>query len=365
MDGEERTPVLLLAEQGLSEPESSSAQLPTLDELQAKHRELEATRAEHRRVLQSAAEAGFGAALAAEPDSASVNTAAQGSVPGPDSCVEAQASAWQSIPSETLRTGFARLKSAAGKALVSDGSGPPGREGSRVLKPQFRTLWEKLWRFFALSMDSADEQSGYLDRFRFEDLLKKRAQISDRAVIKKLWAIAIAAGDGVQSGDAAAKLRYSQQEEDSPEGFLEFVEAWGEQSKSRVGPEFEARRSSRGSSGGGPAAIVASGSTGELLSSDWADLARQRAIALPPAELAQVRSTKLTLAFSHSFYILITYRVVGARRFPCRYYSVIRRKSSCVVSDVCARPLQNAATARRSGSRSSPSLTPTTRTDWS
>ena len=355
--------MLLLAEQGLSEPESSSAQLPTLDELQAKHRELEATRAEHRRVLQRAAEAGFGTALAAEPDSASVNTAAQGSVPGPDSCVEAQAGAWQSIPSEPLRTGFARLKSAAGRELVSDGSGPPGREGSRVLKPQFRTLWEKLWRFFALSMDSADEQSGYLDRFRFEDLLKKRAQISDRAVIKKLWAIAIAAGDG----EAAAKLRYSQQEEDGPEGFLEFVEAWGEQSKIRVEPEyqFEARRSSRGSSGGGPAAIVASGSRSELLSSDWADLARQRAIALPPAELAQVRSTKLTVAFSQSSYILITYRAVEARRFPCRYYSVIRRKSSCVVSDVCARPLRKAATARRSGSRSSPSLTPTTQTDWS
>eukprot|EP01043_Picozoa_sp_COSAG02_P129320 COSAG02_NODE_66884_length_254_cov_0.670968_1_plen_44_part_01 len=41
-------------------------------------------------------------------------------------------------------------------------------------------------------MDSADEHSGYLDKFRFQDLLQKRGQISDRTVLKKLWTIAIA-----------------------------------------------------------------------------------------------------------------------------------------------------------------------------
>ena len=291
MDGEERAPVLLMA-QGVPGPESSSPQLPTLDDFQAKHKELEAKRAEHRRDYERfRAEMGIGTALAAEPDSASESSAAQGHVAVPDSSIEAQGSGWQCIPSELLRTGFARLASAAGHALVSDGNGPGlGQEGSRELKPQIRTQyrWEKLWRFFALSMDSADEQSGYLDKFRFEDLLKKRARISDRAVIKKLWTIAIASGAGIQSSDAAGKLRYSQQEEDGPEGFVEFVEAWGEQIKSWGQPKFEARRTSSGRSSGS-AAIVAGASTG-VVRSDWADLARQRAIALPPAELAKAFS---------------------------------------------------------------------------
>jgi hypothetical protein len=137
----------------------------------------------------------------------------------------------QCIPSEPLRRGFGRLKSAAGKAPISDANAPVVWEGSRVHKPQFRTCWEKIWRFYALSMDSADEHSGYLDKFRFHDLLQKRGQVSDRTVIKKLWTIATAGargtGDNIDTGDVGGKLHYHQHEEDGPEGFLEFVETWG------------------------------------------------------------------------------------------------------------------------------------------
>ena len=53
-------------------------------------------------------------------------------------------------------------------------------------------------------MDSADERSGYLDKLRFENLLRKRAQLTDRAIIKQLWTLAISraktAKDGVSGG---------------------------------------------------------------------------------------------------------------------------------------------------------------------
>jgi hypothetical protein len=228
------------------------------------------------------------------------------------------------IPSEPLRRGFARLKSAAGKAPVSDASAPVVWEGSRVHKPQFRTCWEKIWRFSALSMDSADEHSGYLDKFRFQDLLQKRAQVSDRTVIKKLWTIAIAAarrtGDGIESEDVGSKLGYHQQEEDGPEGFFEFVEAWGEESKRRAELESVARSSSSGGSSSGPGegAAARTGSTSseklttarsvssskswqsssdsaggvrlDVSGVDLVDLARQRAVTVAPADLAQAYS---------------------------------------------------------------------------
>ena len=334
---DERTPVLPGAA-----PERPDFTKMELEDFQAHQRELEEKHRRSKAILELGNEVGIGPELELDRDPVgAVPPIAMASVPerGSITCVQSLGrGCWcqQCIPFEELQRGYARLKSAAGRAPVSDGNAPLVRVGSTGRKVEFRTCWEKLWRFFALSMDSADERSGYLDKLRFENLLRKRAQLTDRAVIKQLWTLAISraktAKDGVSGGGGGGgdKLRYCQREEKGPEGFIEFLEAWSKERKSRAEAEREARRASglsaRGGSGaslgsasasasasssaesgsgGGGGKLSArsndsvqsarSGSTTTLVSSndavsDWMDLARQRSLALPSEELAEVYS---------------------------------------------------------------------------
>lgn len=298
--------------EGMSVAESLSA-------LQTFHKDLAENNQRHREeYARIHAETGIGSAptprsLPEEPQGA-VSSESSDVKPEPaePGCVKYRGvGCWcaQCIPSEPLRRGFARLKSAAGRVPIRDGSAPL----------QFRICWENIWRFFALSMDSADDQTGYLDKFRFEALLQKRAQLSDRAVIKQLWTLAISGGN--QSSDdgegprAEGKLRFV--------GFYEFVERWGEESKRRgeLEPDgrrpasgircrspglaggnsseklpnarsvdiLQSRQSGFGSGGTSDAGIVGAASAGGI-AADWADLTRQRTVALPPSELAQAYS---------------------------------------------------------------------------
>ena len=104
-------------------------------------------------------------------------------------------SVWAEIPSGPLKKAYARLKSSAGMHTKSDGFCTKNDEvllkmtdfaGQVLIEPtnegsyktptksnrSFRPGWEKVWRFFALNMDSTDDATGYLDMCRFEDLVR-------------------------------------------------------------------------------------------------------------------------------------------------------------------------------------------------
>lgn len=78
---------------------------------------------------------------------------------------------------EQLRSGISRLKRSAGLTRPDDGL-------------KFEYDWQKLWRFFAHEMVTGDERSGYLDKPKFKELLRKRASIQEPALINELWRIA-------------------------------------------------------------------------------------------------------------------------------------------------------------------------------
>ena len=79
---------------------------------------------------------------------------------------------------EQLRNGILRLKRSAGRTRPADG----------IRESEYD--WQKLWRFFAHEMVTGDERSGYLDKLKFKELLRKRASIQETALINQLWRIA-------------------------------------------------------------------------------------------------------------------------------------------------------------------------------
>ena len=79
---------------------------------------------------------------------------------------------------EQLRNGILRLKRSAGRTRPDDG----------IRESEYD--WQKLWRFFAHEMVTGDERSGYLDKLKFKELLRKRASIQETALINQLWRIA-------------------------------------------------------------------------------------------------------------------------------------------------------------------------------